>query len=302
MSASGNDGVWTYLYRAVDNVGYVSATGTCKVRIDTTKPTVTASAPAGWSRLPVTVSLSPADTGGSGVGTTQYRLAGSGTWLAATGNQFLASGDGVHAYECRALDNAGNASDTGTCVVSIDATAPTTTVAGAPSGWSKTPVALSFTASDAVSGVAGTEYCLNGVWIPGGSCTIVQQGTTTCQYRSSDRAGNVEATKTVSVRIDSQAPTTTARAASAKHNTKVRLRLRVDDGSQSCGSARVTVKIYKGAKLKKTLVLGSQATNALLAYAWKCTLAKGGYTIKVFATDLAGNAQSTVGAARLTVH
>ena len=34
---------------------------------------------------------------------------------------------------------------------------------------------------------------------------------------------------------------------------------------------------------------------------WRCTLPKGRYTIKVYATDIAGNLQSKVGSARLTV-
>ena len=101
--------------------------------------------------------------------------------------------------------------------------------------------------------------------------------------------------------IDTTAPTTKAYAVAAKHNKKVNLRYRVNDAKPGCGGATVTLKIYKGSKLKKTLSLGKHATNVTLAFHWKCTLAKGSYTIKVYATDLAGNKQSKVGSAKLKV-
>ncbi len=92
------------------NVGYVN--------IDSTDPTVTNNANSAWHNQPVVVTLTPTDTGGSGVAKTQYRLQGSSTWLDATSNQFTVpapsdgSNDGTHVYDYQALDNAGNASAT----------------------------------------------------------------------------------------------------------------------------------------------------------------------------------------------
>ena len=57
------DGTNNYEYRALDNAGNVSATGSCAVRIDTTNPTVGDDAPAGWSNHAVTVTLNPVDPG-----------------------------------------------------------------------------------------------------------------------------------------------------------------------------------------------------------------------------------------------
>ena len=69
-----------------------------------------------------------------------------------------------------------------------------------------------------------------------------------------------------------------------------------------CGRATVTLKIYQGKKLRKTLkVPGTCTSNAKTKYSWRCTLAEGKYTLKVYATDIAGNAQSKVGSAKLTV-
>ena len=108
-------------------------------------------------------------------------------------------------------------------------------------------------------------------------------------------------TKTLTLQIDGQRPTTTAYAAKVKHNRKVSLRYKVRDALPGCGSAAVKLKIYKGAKLKKTLSIPSCLTNATHSYKWRCTLPKGIYKVRVYATDLAGNAQSKVGSAKLTV-
>jgi len=46
---------------------------------------------------------------------------------------------------------------------------------------------------------------------------------------------------------------------------------------------------------------GLQTTNTEIRYAYTCSLARGTYTWKVYATDLAGNTQSTIGYRTLTV-
>ena len=66
--------------------------------------------------------------------------------------------------------------------------------------------------------------------------------------------------------------------------------------------AKVTIKIYKGRALKKTLTAGAtKAANANLTWSYKCKLPKGKYSWKVYATDLAGNAQAKPGVRTLTV-
>jgi len=81
----------------------------------------------------------------------------------------------------------------------------------------------------------------------------------------------------------------------------VKLAYKVLDAKPGCGQAAVTLKIYKGNKLKKTLKAGTHACNLKQTCSWRCTLAKGKYTLRVYATDIAGNVQSKVGSARLTV-
>ena len=100
---------------------------------------------------------------------------------------------------------------------------------------------------------------------------------------------------------DTTRPTTVAYAASVKHARTVSLRYKIRDAAPSCGKATVVVLVYRGSKRERRLALGGHTTNSLHSYRWKCTLARGSYTIKVYATDAAGNRQSKVGRATLTV-
>jgi hypothetical protein len=64
---------------------------------------------------------------------------------------------------------------------------------------------------------------------------------------------------------------------------------------------KVTIKIYKRNKLRRTFSVGLKATGASLTYSYKCSLAKGKYTWKVYATDLAGNKQAKPSSKSLVV-
>jgi photosystem II stability/assembly factor-like uncharacterized protein len=185
-----------------------------------------------------------------------------------------------------------------------DTTAPTTTVAGLPAGWKNKPVKLTFTASDnsGGSGVDYTQYKLgSGSWTKGSTVTISTPGTTTVSYRSADKAGNVEKTKTATVKIDTGLPTTTASAATVKANKVVSLKFEVMDPKPTCGQATVTIKIKKGTKTVKTLKVGVVVTNKALTYKYKAKLKKGSYTYSVLATDVAGNKATKIGSATLKV-
>lgn len=97
-----------------------------------------------------------------------------------------------------------------------DTSAPVTSSALSPSqpdglnGWYVHPVAVTLTAEDDKSGVAGSEYSLdNGeTWQPYESPFVIdQEGRTVVRYRSTDIAGNVEAAQALTLPIDKTAPT-----------------------------------------------------------------------------------------------
>jgi hypothetical protein len=103
--------------------------------------------------------------------------------------------------------------------VSADTTPPTTTATPSPapnaSGWNKSNVTVALAATDNAggSGVKEIHWGLSGVQggsgvIAGsaGSVTITGEGATTLTYFAVDNAGNVEASKTQTVRLDKTPP------------------------------------------------------------------------------------------------
>jgi len=308
VSADGITDVWYY---STDVAGNAEAAASVPVRIDSAAPTTVATlgqtpSAAGWYTGPVTATFSAGDVG-SGVAGTYYRLGGSGTFAECKpGGDLTITAAGTTSVHYYSTDFAGNVETPRTFTVRIDATAPATRLPAAPpAGWSKTAPRITLLAADALSGVAATEYRVGAApsWTPYGAPFLVTaQGTTTWQYRSTDKAGNTETARSFTVMLDSRRPTTRSYTATVKRGKKVKLGYRVNDPSPGCGKATVTLKIYKGKKLKKTIkVPGTCACNVKKTRSWKCTLPRGRYTVKVHATDIAGNVQRQVGRARLTV-
>ena len=106
------------------------------------------------------------------------------------------------------------------CPTGADQTAPTTTATAAPAapngtaGWYTSDVNVTLAATDEAngSGVDKIEYKVDG----GAFATytapvaITTDGTHTIEYRATDKNNNVEATKSLTVKVDKAAPATTA--------------------------------------------------------------------------------------------
>ena len=88
--------------------------------------------------------------------------------------------------------------------------------------------------------------------------------------------------------VDGVGPRTAARKSlTARKGKKVTFSVRVTDVSPT---ALVSVKVFKGKRIKKALKAVTLATNSWQKAAWKrCSLAPGKYTWKVYAVDAAGN-------------
>ncbi len=106
-------------------------------------------------------------------------------------------------YTCTATDDAGNDASA-TVVVKRDATAPdvtfTRTGAEGTNGWFTGPVVLAWTVSDALSGVAATEGCVDR--------TVTEDGRHELPCSVTDAAGNT-ATAEAAVDLDGTAPVIT---------------------------------------------------------------------------------------------
>ncbi len=115
-------------------------------------------------------------------------------------------------YTCIAAVEAGSVT---TADAGPETTAPVTAAAPSPAaptgqnGWYTGPVTVGLGASDDCSGVASTEFSVDGgaTWQSyTAPVAFASDGTHTLLYRSADRAGNVETAQSLVVKIDGTAP------------------------------------------------------------------------------------------------
>jgi hypothetical protein len=193
----------------------------------------------GWQPAPVGVSLSAADSGGSGVVGVLYRL-DDGDWT--FGDSLTILGDGVHTIEYGALDRAHNEERARTATVRVDSIAPQTSVSGVDASWHAAPVTVSLSGADEASGLARTEYSLDrgADWKTGSSLLVSTQGQNTIAYRSADNAGNLEDAQTATVLIDMLPPLTADDADDSWHCGDVCVALTAEDAD-----AGVTATSYR---------------------------------------------------------
>ncbi|MHA1792743.1 MAG: OmpL47-type beta-barrel domain-containing protein, partial [Promethearchaeota archaeon] len=220
--ASAGNGTVLIEYNSTDNVGNVESTGSLTVRLDTNAPNtsisyVPAHAP-NYVNSSTLFTLTANDGGGeSGVAGTVFRLNG-GSWQTYSGPFTVASaGNGTVLIEYNSTDNVGNVEATGSITVRLDTNAPSTSISYTPAhapNYVNSSTLFSLTANDGSgeSGVASTVYRLNnGSWQAyTGPFTVASagNGTVLIEYNSTDNVGNVEATGNITVRLDTNAPST----------------------------------------------------------------------------------------------
>jgi len=148
-----------------------------------------------WFTGPVALVVTATDP--SGIASREYRIAG-GKWQVYTRPVPLPVGVTTVSY--RATDTFGNVSKPGTLTVRRDAQAPVVT---SKFRIGASPVKVTLTAKDAVSGVALISYRVDkGAWTTyRGPIKIRGKGTHKVSYRADDKAGNRSKVWTVQVRI-----------------------------------------------------------------------------------------------------
>ena len=96
--------------------------------------------------------------------------------------------------------------------ITVDSTPPTTTISLSGvlgnNGWFTSVVAVTLSATDDIAGVNKTRYSFDNITWTNYAMpfTITNEGNTVIYYKSTDKAGNVEATKTKTIKIDKTAP------------------------------------------------------------------------------------------------
>lgn len=171
----------------VDNAGNTSTAVFGGIDIDQTPPVLkvghTVDGANGWNiHTPVLVAITASDatSGIAAPPTCSDSLSGALTVTDAAPSYSTAiNGDGVHVVTCSVADVAGNTA-AATDTVRIDATGPTifvTHTADGSGGWNvHSPVALTITAADSVSGLSGTPVCSDS--LNGGAPTPMTVGGT----------------------------------------------------------------------------------------------------------------------------
>ena len=131
------------------------------------------------------------------------------TWTSLSASTTSGLADGRWYHNIRTVDVAGNWSGTTSFGPILIDTGPPVTTDNAPSAWVTAPVTVSLVATDPGSGIAYTKYRVNAGAVA--TCTapftISAEQTNTVQYWSVDNRGNVETTRSTTVRIDSGPPT-----------------------------------------------------------------------------------------------
>ncbi len=222
------DGQYDIRVVTTDNTGNVFTSPPITIRVDNTAPTGSVTAPAAGTEVgvpPVSLTSDSADVGGSGVDTIVFERspAGANTWSATAASWNTASGPdsvGDGSYDLRVVttDNAGNSFTSAVVTVLVDHTAPITSASLAPGSPSNAPVTVSFSAGDGSgSGVSTTSYSVDGGSLQQGAAVVIgapgdhsNDGSHAVQFFSTDQVGNVEAPQTVTVVIDTTAPSGTA--------------------------------------------------------------------------------------------
>lgn len=170
--------------------------------------------------------------------------------------------------------------------------APVTTVTttpGAPegsNGWYVSPTTVALSASGNQTGIAKTEYSLDGgaTWQSySNPLTFNQDGSITLSYRSTDKSGNVEAAKSIDLNVDRTAPTITVSGLAYQtydDSTDITAAVAISDNLSGVDDSKTAVAIHSDG-VQRTVQPG--ATIPLY------TLPLGAHTLTATASDTAGN-------------
>jgi peptidoglycan/xylan/chitin deacetylase (PgdA/CDA1 family)/N-acetyl-beta-hexosaminidase len=288
----------TVKYRAWDVAGNVEPTNTQLIQIDTVAPSSSiacngSACSSGWYTAGVTVSLSSTDSG-SGVAAIRYTTDGSNPTTSSPLYLAPFTVPATATVKYRAWDVAGNVEATKSQLIRIDSTPPVSSIAcngaACTSGWYRAPVSVSLSATDAGSGVAAIRYTLDGS-NPTGTSTLYTgpfnlSATTTVKFRAWDAAGNVEATRTQVVQIDSTAPTVAI--TSPANGATVTGNIKIVASASDSQSGVASVAFYVDGSLIGT------ATNSPWQVQWNTRrVPTGQHVLTAIATDRVGNSQAS---------
>ena len=178
---------------------------------------------------------------------------------------------------------------------SLDVAPPLTTLSSNPApngaGWNKTGVTITLTAADS-AGVASITYRVGAglpVTVTGSSTSfaVSAQGSTAISYYATDAYGNVETTRSYTVKIDTTAPAVPTISSSISNDSGTagdrvtNVAAQTLSGTAEAGS---TVTVSRGGTTFPSVVAAANGT-----YTVPVNLVEGANSFTAVATDQAGN-------------
>ncbi|GAB4506088.1 MAG: hypothetical protein Kow00123_02260 [Anaerolineales bacterium] len=256
-------------YRGLDAAGNVETVRSLTVRVDNrppAAPTDVRVTPSGWSRgSTFTVTWkNPVPADDSGIVAMYYKLNSppsgptDGTRIAiiAPSAAINVTANGEHDLYVWLEDEAGNVGYQNYAwlpkAIRRDALPPTVTHALVGTlgseNWYISPVTVTLTATDTLSGLAAVRYRVDGgAWQVGTSVAVSADGDHTVAYKATDVAGNESSVITVSFRIDRTAPFVSfIPTGSFQTSTSFTISWAGTDPSPGSGLARYDVQVADG--------------------------------------------------------
>ncbi|HEY4428994.1 MAG TPA: chitobiase/beta-hexosaminidase C-terminal domain-containing protein, partial [Solirubrobacteraceae bacterium] len=316
-------------YFSTDTAGNAEPPHSATAHIDRSAPTTGDDVPATYVNHSVTVTLSPNDTGGSGLDKTYYTTDGSvptqtsPVYNPASKPVLTSDGQKITYFS---TDKAGNAETPHSATAHIDTLAPTTTAAGQNADastyhsgdWTHQAVTVTLNAADppqlgaeAGSGVAQTYYKVDsaGSYSTGTSVTIpapadhTNDGVHTVSYYSIDKAGNSESAHVFTVKIDTATPSSGATSGQFDNSGTIAVDAHAADASPSSGLARVELYVRKPGD--STFTLAHTNTDGSSSFNYQVPSSSGSpvngsYSFYTIAHDGAGNDEAAKTGAETT--
>lgn len=177
---------------------------------------------------------------------------------------------------------------------SLDVAPPVTTLSSNPApngaGWNRTSVTITLTAADS-AGVASITYQVGAgspVTVTGSSTSfaVSAQGSTAINYSATDAFGNVETTRSYTVKIDTSAPNAPAIGSISNDSGTAGDRVTNVAAQTLSGTAEAgaTVTVSRGATTYPSVVAAANGS-----YTVPVTLVEGANSFTAVAVDPAGN-------------
>ncbi len=270
------DGSHTVTFHSTDKAGNVETDNTTTFKIDGTKPVTTATPQSTSAGEQITLTATDAT---SGVASTVYSLDG-GPFQTYTA-PVTVSRDGAHRVMFHSTDAAGNveANQTASFTTAIAPPVTTSSLSGTSgtNGYYTSAVTVTLTAQAQGTSVANTYDSLDGGAIQTYTAPIgvSTDGAHTVTFYSTDTAGNANAHQSITFKIDTTPPVTTASTQAVPTGQKVTL-------TATDNFSGVATRVY------------SVDNGTVTTYTAPFTVTgSGSHTVTFHSTDKAGNAETT---------